>query len=139
MAQTAKVRGLPSPTDDFISTAPGTPAGIYLRKFWNPIYHAVDLKIGRPVPLRVMSENFTLYRGETGLAFLVEARCPHRGTQLSIGRVEGNAVRCFYHGWKFESDGRCSEQPAEESRFCDKVSIRTWPVREHLGLVFAFL
>jgi 5,5'-dehydrodivanillate O-demethylase len=86
-----------------------------------------------------MSKNFTLYRGQGGQAFLVEARCPHRGTQLSAGRVEGNAVRCLYHGWKFESDGHCSEQPAEESRFCDKVSIRTWPVKEHLGLIFAFL
>jgi 5,5'-dehydrodivanillate O-demethylase oxygenase subunit len=139
MVQTAKVRGLSSQADDFISTAPGTLAGTYLRRFWNPVYHCVDLKVGRPVPLRVMSENFTLYRGEGGQAFLVEARCPHRGMQLSAGRVESNAVRCFYHGWKFESDGHCSEQPAEESRFCDKVSIRTWPVKEHLGLIFAFL
>jgi 5,5'-dehydrodivanillate O-demethylase len=125
--------------DDLVSTAPGTPAGTYLRTFWNPIYHSVDLKIGRPVPLRIMSESFTLYRGEGGEPHLVEARCPHRGTQLSAGRVEGDALRCFYHGWKFESDGRCSEQPADESRFCDRVSIRSWPVREHLGLIFAYL
>jgi 5,5'-dehydrodivanillate O-demethylase oxygenase subunit len=125
--------------DDLVSTEPGTPAGSYLRTFWNPIYHAVDLKVGRPVPLRIMSESFTLYRGEGGEPHLVEARCPHRGTQLSAGRVEGDALRCFYHGWKFESDGRCSEQPADESKFCDRVSIRSWPVREHLGLIFAFL
>jgi len=129
----------PSRLDDLVSTAPGTPAGRYLRSFWNPIYHSADLKSGRPVPLRIMSESYTLYRGDGGEAHLVEARCPHRGTQLSAGRVEGDALRCFYHGWKFESDGRCSEQPADESRFCDRVSIRTWPVREHLGLVFAFL
>src|SRR6185369_11069152 len=101
--------------DDLVSTAPGTPAGTYLRTFWNPIYHSVDLKVGRPVPLRIMSESFTLYR------------------------VEGDALRCFYHGWKFESDGRCSEQPADESKFCDRVSIRSWPVKEHLGLIFAYL
>jgi hypothetical protein len=63
-------------------TAPGTPSGRYLRTFWNPIYHSLDLKIGRPVPLRIMSESFTLYRGDGGEAHLVEAR-PHRGTQLS--------------------------------------------------------
>jgi 5,5'-dehydrodivanillate O-demethylase oxygenase subunit len=139
MAQSEKIRRLPPLADDFVSTKPGTPAGSYLRRFWQPIYHGVDLKAGRPVPLRIMSESFTLYRGETGEVFLVEASCPHRGMQLSAGWVEGNALRCFYHGWKYESDGRCSEQPADESRFCDKISIRNWPAREYLGLIFAYL
>jgi 5,5'-dehydrodivanillate O-demethylase len=139
MAQDAKPRALSSQRDDFVRSGPGTAAGSYLRTFWNPVYHAIDLEVGRPVPLRVMGETFTLYRGESGQAFLVEAQCPHRGAQLSAARVETDALRCFYHGWKFESDGRCSEQPAEESRFCDKVSIRTWPVREYLGLIFAYL
>lgn len=139
MAQPEKIRRLPPLADEFVSTAPGTPAGNYLRRFWQPIYHGVDLKAGRPVPLRIMSESFTLYRGESGEVFLVAARCPHRGMQLSAGWVEGNALRCFYHGWKYESDGRCSEQPADESRFCDKIAIRTWPAREYLGLIFAYL
>src|SRR5262245_16141270 len=130
----------PSPKlDDYVLTGRNTPAGAYLRRFWNPIYHSIDLKVGRPVPLTIMSEQFTLYRGESGQAFLVEARCPHRGTQLSSAWVTGDALRCFYHGWKFESDGRCSEQPAEGSLFCDKVAIKTWPVREYLGLVFAYM
>ena len=95
MVQTAKARDLSSRTDDFVSTALGTPAGTYLRRFWNPVYHAKDLKVGRPVPLRIMSENYTLYRGEGGDVFLVQARCPHRGAQLSAGSGEGNALRCF--------------------------------------------
>jgi 5,5'-dehydrodivanillate O-demethylase len=139
MAQPEKIRRLPPRADDFVSTMPGTPAGIYLRRFWQPIYHSIDLKVARPVPLRIMSEPFTLYRGESGGVFLVAARCPHRGMQLSAGWVEDNALRCFYHGWKFESDGQCSEQPADESRFCDRISIRTWPTREYLGLIFAYL
>jgi 5,5'-dehydrodivanillate O-demethylase len=53
--------------------------------------------------------------------------------------VEGDAIRCFYHGWKFDAAGQCVEQPAEESRFCAKVRIRSYPVREYLGLVFACL
>jgi 5,5'-dehydrodivanillate O-demethylase len=139
MVQPEKLRRLPPLNDDFVSTKPGTSAGSYLRRSWQPIYHSVDLIAGRAVPLRIMNETFTLYRGETGEVFLVEARCPHRGMLLSAGWVEGNALRCFYHGWKYESDGRCSEQPADESRFCDKISIRTWPAREYLGLIFANL
>ena len=139
MAQTQDIPRTSLQSGDFVSTEPGSPARAYLCKFWNPIYHAVDLKAGRPVPLRIMNATYTLYRGEGGEPFLVAARCPHRGTQLSTAWVTGNALRCFYHGWKFESDGRCSEQPAEESSFCNKISIKTWPVKEYLGLIFAFL
>lgn len=121
------------------STGPGTPAGRYLRRFWQPVYHGVDLKPGRPVPLRIMGEDFTLYRGESGAVHLVDPRCPHRGTRLHTGWVEGDALRCFYHGWKFGPDGQCVEQPAEESSFRHKVCIRARPVREYLGLIFAYL
>jgi len=127
----------------FEQTGPGTPAGKYLRRFWQPVYHSVDLKPGRPVSLRIMGEDFTLYRGESGgsggAVHLVAPRCPHRGTRLAAGRVEGEDLRCFYHGWKFRADGQCIEQPAEESFFAKNVCIRTWPVREYLGLVFAYL
>jgi 5,5'-dehydrodivanillate O-demethylase len=124
--------------DAIVHTGPGTPAGRYLRQFWQPIYHSVDLKQGRPIPLRILGESFALYRGETG-AFLFESRCPHRGTQLSNGWVEGDSLRCLYHGWKFASDGTCTEQPADESKFCKNASIKSYPVREYLGLIFAFL
>src|SRR3954466_10024530 len=85
----------------FEQTGPATPAGRYLRRFWQPVYHSVDLKPGRPVPLHIMNDAFTLYRSESGEAHLTEARCPHRGTLLSSAWVEGDALRCFYHGWKF--------------------------------------
>ena len=139
MAEPASVVRLSSRGEDCVRTGPGTPAGRYLRQFWQPVYHSVDLKPGRPVTIRIMSQDFTLYRGESGAAHLVDARCPHRGTQLSSGWIEGDDLRCFYHGWKFSSDGACIEQPAEENSFCHKVSIQSYPVREYLGLVFAFL
>jgi 5,5'-dehydrodivanillate O-demethylase len=123
---------------DFEPTGPSTAAGNYLRRFWQPVYHSVDLAPGHAVPLKIMNELLTLYRGENGGVHIIEGRCPHRGTQLSSGWVEGNALRCFYHGWKFASDGRCVEQPAEESAFAHKVRIRSWPTREYLGLIFAF-
>jgi 5,5'-dehydrodivanillate O-demethylase oxygenase subunit len=114
-------------------------AGQYLRRFWHPIAIADDVKPGRAKPLRVMGDNFTLYRGEKGAFHLTEFRCPHRGTQLSVGWVEGDNIRCLYHGWKFDATGQCIEQPGEtKSDFARKVSIATFPVQEYLGLVFGY-
>jgi 5,5'-dehydrodivanillate O-demethylase len=125
--------------DDMVRTGPGTLAGRYMRSVWQPVYHSVDLAPGRAKPLRIMGEGFTIYRGAGGTPHLVARTCPHRGMQLSAGFVEGDALRCFYHGWKFAADGRCLEQPAEESRFANRICIRTYPVREYIGLIFAYL
>jgi len=124
---------------DFEHTGPGTLAGRYMRAFWQPVYRAEDLAPGRAVPIRIMSEDFTLYRGEGGALHLVGPRCAHRGTQLSTGWVEGDSIRCRYHGWKYDGSGQCVEQPGEETAFASKVNIRTYPVKEYLGLIFAYL
>jgi 5,5'-dehydrodivanillate O-demethylase len=127
------------PIESCLQTGPSTAAGDYLRRFWQPIYHSADLMRGRAVPLKILGENFTLYRGESGRLCLTDPRCPHRGTQLSSGWVEGDDLRCFYHGWKFAPDGQCNEQPAEDSTYCDRVNLNSYPTREYLGLIFAFL
>jgi 5,5'-dehydrodivanillate O-demethylase oxygenase subunit len=86
-----------------------------------------------------MSEDLTLYRGESGQAHLVAFRCAHRGTQLSTGWVEGDNLRCFYHGWIYDGAGQCVEQPAEPEPFCSRIKIRSYPVQEYLGLIFVYL
>jgi 5,5'-dehydrodivanillate O-demethylase len=124
---------------DIGPTGPGTLAGRYLRSFWQPVFHAAELPAGRARPIRIMGEDFNLYRGEDGVARLTQPRCPHRAMLLSAGKVQGDGIRCFYHGWKFDGAGACVEQPPEPEPFCQKVSLRTYPVREYLGLVFAYL
>lgn len=124
---------------DYVHYGPGMPAGIYLRHFWHPVYRVQDLQPGWAKRIQIMGEHFTLYRGEGGTAHMVEDRCPHRKTQLSVGEIEGDSIRCFYHGWKFAGDGRCEEQPAELDFFKEKVCIRSYPVREYLGLIFAYM
>lgn len=124
---------------DFIHTGPGTLAGRYLRMFWQPVYQASRLRTGRAVPLKIMSEEYTLYRGESGTPYITAPRCPHRLTRLSTGKVEGEDIRCFYHGWKFDGSGQCLEMPAEPPGSERRLAIRSYPVREYLGLIFAYL
>ena len=126
--------------EDVTQTGPGTLAGRYLRSFWQPVLEAPELKPERALPVRIMGQDFTLFRGESGAAHLVDPRCAHRGTQLSTGWVEGDSIRCFYHGWRYDgSSGECVEQPAEDSRFAAKVRIRSYPTQEYLGFIFAYL
>ncbi|HEY3117981.1 MAG TPA: Rieske 2Fe-2S domain-containing protein [Chloroflexota bacterium] len=125
---------------DFEHTGPGTLGGRYLRLFWHPIYVAEQLKPGWTVPLKIMSEEFTLYRGEQGgPPHLVEQRCAHRGTQLSVGWVEGDQLRCRYHGWKYDGTGQCVEAPLEDPSLAPQIKIKSYPVVEYLGLIFAYL
>lgn len=124
---------------DFAHIGPDMLAGRFMRRFWHPVHRSDDLEIGRPVRLQVLNEHFTLYRGESGKAFVVADRCPHRQTSLFLGWVAGDNIRCFYHGWEFEGSGQCVRQPAEKESFAAKICIRSYPVREYLGLIFAYL
>ncbi len=124
--------------DAFYQTAPDTLGGKYQRLFWHPIATSDDVAPGTTKPIKLLSEKFTLYRGETGKLHLTEFNCPHRRTQLSVGYVEGDAIRCLYHGWKFGPDGGCVERPAEPGS-CAHVRIKTYPVEEFLGLIFAYI
>jgi 5,5'-dehydrodivanillate O-demethylase len=125
--------------DDFVHTGPDTPAGRYLRLFWQPIYVASELPEGRIVPIRILSEDLALYRGESGKAHVISNECPHRLTRLHIGWIEGETVRCRYHGWRFDEGGKCVEQPAEPNPFCDRVKkLASYPTHEAHGLIFAY-
>lgn len=124
---------------DLEPVGPGTPAGRYLRLFWQPVMRAKDLAPGRAKPLEVLGEKFTIYRGEDGAPHVVARRCPHRGTPLSLGWVEGDAIRCRYHGWKFDGTGQCIEQPNEDRPFSEKISLPCYPTREYARLIFAYL
>ena len=135
---------------EYWRTGPDTRPGHYWRMFWQPIHRSQDLPVGRALPIRFAGEDFTLYRGDApppqsspsegggGRVHLLAFRCAHRGTQLSTGWVEGDNLRCFYHGWMYDASGQCVEQPAEPEPFCEKIRIRACPTREYLGLVFAY-
>ena len=76
-----KIRRKLMPSVDYMDcfpTGPGTISGKYMRKFWHPVKRAEDIKPGWAKPIRIMSEDFTLYRGAGGKPHVVDFRCPHR-------------------------------------------------------------
>ena len=124
---------------DIVHTGPGTIGGRYMRSFWQPVCVSSNLPRGRARPLRIMSEDFTIFRSESGVAQVMAPKCPHRGTQLSTGWVEGDTRRWVYHGWRCARSGRCVEAPAERDGYAAGVRVRSYPTREYLGLIFTYL
>jgi len=96
----------------------GTPGGRFMRRFWMAVCRSQDLTKRATKPIRIMSVDYALYRGESGRAHVIDYRCPHRGAQMHLGWVEGDDIRCIYHGWKYDCTGQCVEQPAEDSQLC---------------------
>jgi 5,5'-dehydrodivanillate O-demethylase len=117
---------------------PGAPLGEVLRRFWQPVGLS-ELVTAKPQRMKVLGEELLLYRGASGKAVMTQLRCAHRSLALDHGRVEGDSIRCPYHGWLYDAQGQCLEQPAEPegSGFKEKVRLKACPTQEISGLVFA--
>ena len=125
---------------DIPRVAAGTPAGEWFRRYWVAVGTTRDLR-DIPQAVKVLGEELVLFRGPKGQIGLIGASCPHRGTSLEYGEIEDGGIRCPYHGWLFNVHGQCLEMPGEPkgSRFAGKVKHLSYPVREHGGILFAFL
>ena len=119
---------------------PGTPMGNLLRRYWWPV--ATHDMAGRvPVRRRLLGEDLVLFRDASGRLGLLAEQCPHRRASLALGCTERMGLRCGYHGWLFDADGRCLEQPGEpaDSTFAARIQATSYPVAELGGLIFAYL
>lgn len=116
-----------------------TDMGGLLRRFWHPVGVARELAPGTAKAVRLLGEDLTLYRGDSGRPYLVGARCAHRLTLLHTGWVAGEEIRCIYHGWQYDGIGRCTRRPAEKETAPPGIRIAGYPLHEYGGLIFAYL
>jgi phthalate 4,5-dioxygenase oxygenase subunit len=123
-------------------TGPDTPGGALMRCYWHPVALAEELPPGgAPLPVTILGEELVLFRDDRDRLGLLGLYCSHRCADLSYGRVENGGLRCLYHGWLYDIEGRCLEQPAEppESRYKDEIRHLAYPVIERAGLLFAYM
>ncbi|WP_423457226.1 Rieske 2Fe-2S domain-containing protein [Ottowia sp. VDI28] len=139
-AGTAYGRPQPSYRVELAEVGPGTPMGELLRRYWHPIGLLADAT-DTPRRVRVLGEDLILFRDKRGRPGLVYPHCAHRGTSLYYGKVEEQGIRCCYHGWLFDVQGRCVEQPCEPNggRARDKIRQPWYPVLEQYGLIWAYM
>ena len=91
---------------------PGTVMGTLMRRYWVPAALSSELKPdGDPMRLMLLGEKLIAFRDTSGKVGIMDHRCPHRCASLFFGRNEKGGLRCVYHGWKFDADGRCTDMP----------------------------
>jgi 5,5'-dehydrodivanillate O-demethylase len=121
-------------------TCPGKPAGELFRRYWQPVGLSSEITSGgKPREVKVLGEELVLFRDQDGRLGLLGLHCPHRLCSLAYGRVEDGGIRCPFHGWLLNREGKCLEQPAEPEPFTDKINHPAYPCQELGGLIFAYL
>ena len=124
-----------------LHVGPGTPGGEFLRRYWWPVGLSKDSEAGgQPKYVKVMGEELVLFRDQEGRPGLVGLHCSHRLVSLEYGRVEDGGIRCPMHGWVYDVNGRCLEQPAEpDDTFKERIRHPAYPCQELGGLIFAYM
>ena len=119
---------------------PGTQMGELMRRYWHPVAISSELT-DLPRMVKILGEDLVLFRDRQGRAGLLYPRCMHRGTSLFYGKIEDEGLRCCYHGWLFDAQGRCLDQPCEPDRGRHREQARQpwYPVEELYGFIFAYL
>src|SRR5262245_43807972 len=127
--------------DRLTRIGPGTPMGALLRRYWHPIGSRDEMEQHPTKAARLLGESFVLYRDRSGRLALVEERCPHRGASLRFGMPEDGGIRCAYHGWFFDTAGKCTHMPGDREGYAGSrgIAIRAPRIEELGGIVFAYL
>jgi phenylpropionate dioxygenase-like ring-hydroxylating dioxygenase large terminal subunit len=105
---------------------------------WYQVAWSDELATGDVRALTYFGGEQVLYRSDAGVLHLADAFCPHMGAHLGYGgTVEGNCIRCPYHGWAYDGDGVNVDIPYE-NRPNRLQTLVKWPVTESSGLVYAW-
>jgi phthalate 4,5-dioxygenase len=121
---------------------PATVMGQLMRQYWIPAAMSSELtREGPPLRLMLLGEKLIAFRDSAGLVGVMDHRCPHRCASLFLGRNEANGIRCVYHGWKFDVEGKCVDMPnvPPHHDFRHKVSAKAYKAIERAGLVWVYM
>jgi phenylpropionate dioxygenase-like ring-hydroxylating dioxygenase large terminal subunit len=105
--------------------------------YWYPLAWSHELKPGGTLGRQIMGEPVVLYRGQSGRVSALEDRCAHRQVPLSVGVVDGDTLKCGYHGWAYDCSGKCVDVPYFGMEKLPN-GVRSYPAREIDGLIFVF-
>lgn len=132
---------IPGPNTELTHVGPGTPCGELMRRYWHPVCLSSELK-DLPKRVMILGEDLVVFRDGNGRVGLFFYLCSHRATSLEYGRIERDGLRCCYHGWLYDVNGRVIDMPLEavdSPLRRSNVEHPCYPSREFGGLVFAYM
>jgi len=113
-----------------------------MRQYWQPAALLDEFEGARPVrPVKLLGEHLVAFKDDKGNYGLMQRHCPHRGADLAFGRCEDGGLRCTFHGWLFDTNGRCIETPAEpeNSTLHTRVKSQAYPTVARSGVLWAWM
>lgn len=111
---------------------------MFVRNCWYVAGWSHDVAPEKIFPARLLGEPIAIYRNDEGTLRVVADRCPHRFAPLSLGCVEGDGIRCRYHGLKFNAEGQCDEIPGGGP--LDAIQpLRHYPVAEQDSWIWVWM
>ncbi|HTR86552.1 MAG TPA: Rieske 2Fe-2S domain-containing protein [Reyranella sp.] len=128
--------------DELTRVGPGTVMGELMRQYWIPACLSSELEPGGdPMRLLLLGEQLIAFRDGDGRVGIMDHRCPHRCASLFFARAEGDGLRCVYHGWKFDADGKCLDMPnlPPEQDFKHRIHAKAYKTAERGGLIWTYM
>ena len=106
---------------------------------WYWVIPSKEVKKKQIKAVTVVCKDLAVFRTEAGKVRIFDAYCPHMGSHLAEGKVEGENLRCFFHQWKYNSEGQCIEIPCFQSKIPDSAKVKTWKTYEKYNLIWLWL
>ncbi|BBN09612.1 chlorophyllide a oxygenase [Marchantia polymorpha subsp. ruderalis] len=133
LAEARRIQASKSGSNILNVSGPTEPYPVWLKNFWYPVAFTVDLKSDIMIPIESFEEPWVLFRGKDGRAGCVRDECAHRACPLSLGTVVDGRIQCPYHGWEYNTGGKCEKMPSTRPL---KTGIRALPCIEQDGMVW---
>jgi phenylpropionate dioxygenase-like ring-hydroxylating dioxygenase large terminal subunit len=102
---------------------------------WYLLGKSDEVRVGAVRPYELCRQRVVVFRGADRQLRALDAFCPHMGTDLAIGAVVGNDLRCFFHHWRFAGDGRCVDIPCGDAP-PTRAKLQSYDVRERYGFIW---
>jgi len=104
---------------------------------WYIICASHDVAMGKAKSFDLCGQRIVVYRGIDGKVRALDAYCPHLGTDLSLGRVDGTVIRCFFHHWAFDGTGKCQDIPCQ-AEIPARAKTQAYATDEKYGFIWVY-
>jgi phenylpropionate dioxygenase-like ring-hydroxylating dioxygenase large terminal subunit len=111
---------------------------MFIRNAWYVAAWSNEIMHDKLFARELLGTRLVFYRREDGIPVALDDRCCHRFAPLSHGRVEGDCVRCMYHGLTFDPNGVCVEIPGQE-RIPSSLRVRSYPLVEQHSFIWIWM